>query len=75
MGEVLQPLASEVDQVVNLIEKVLSFVVTQQSMGNARDRLGVGWEGYHENRRCSRDTYQELYITKYTSIRREKATP
>jgi len=28
------------------------------------------WEGYHESRRCSRDTYPESYITKYTSIRR-----
>ena len=37
------------------------------------DRLRVGWlngfwEGYHESRRCSRDTYPESYITKYTSI-------
>ena len=29
-------------------------------------------EGYHESRRCSRDTYPESYITKYTSIRRKK---
>ena len=43
------------------------------------DRLRVGWlngfagplwEGYRESRRCSRDTYPESYITKYTSIRR-----
>jgi len=36
------------------------------------DRLRVGAlrEGYHESRRCSRDTYPESYITKYTSIRR-----
>jgi len=26
--------------------------------------------GYHESRRCSRDTYPESCITKYTSIRR-----
>ena len=32
------------------------------------DRL---WAGYHESRRCSRDTYPESYITKHTSIRRE----
>jgi len=31
---------------------------------------GPLWEGYHESRRCSRDTYPESYITKYTSIRR-----
>ena len=36
----------------------------------SRDRLRVGWEGYRESRRCSRDTYPESYITKYTSIRR-----
>ena len=43
-----------------------------------RDRLRVGWlngfsflwEGYHERRRCSRDTYPESYIAKYTIIRR-----
>jgi len=29
-------------------------------------------EGYRESRRCSRDTYPESYITKYTSIRRLK---
>ena len=28
------------------------------------------WEVYRESRRCSRDTYPESYITKYTSIRR-----
>jgi len=28
------------------------------------------WEGCRESRRCSRDTYPESYITKYTSIRR-----
>ena len=28
------------------------------------------WERHHESRRCSRDTYPESYITKYTSIRR-----
>ena len=33
--------------------------------------MGPLWEGYHESRRCSRDTYPESYITKYTSIRRD----
>ena len=33
------------------------------------DRLRL-WEGFHERRRCSRDTHPESYITKYTSIRR-----
>jgi len=32
--------------------------------------IDSGWEGYHESRRCSRDTYPESDITKYTSIRR-----
>ena len=27
------------------------------------------WEGCRESRRCSRDTYPESYITKYTSTR------
>ena len=29
-------------------------------------------EGYHESRRCSRDTYLGSYITRYTSIGRKK---
>ena len=39
-----------------------------------RDHTLVGplWEGYHESRRCSRDTHPESYITKYDSIRRER---
>ena len=37
------------------------------------DRLRVGWEGYHESRRCKRDTYPESCITKYTSIRRNQS--
>jgi len=32
-------------------------------------------EGYHESRRCSRCTYPESYITKYTSIRRKPPIP
>ena len=38
----------------------------------AGDRLRVGWEGCRESRRCSRDTYPETYITKYTSMRRKE---
>ena len=30
----------------------------------------LSWEGCHESRRCSRDTYPESYITEYTSTRR-----
>ena len=33
------------------------------------------WEGCHQSRRCSRNTYSESYITKYTSIRRFKENP
>ena len=29
-------------------------------------------EGYHENKRCWRDTYQEAYITKHASTRKQK---
>jgi hypothetical protein len=32
----------------------------------------VLWEGCRESRRCSRDTYPESYIIKYTSIRRKQ---
>ena len=31
---------------------------------------GPLWEGCRESRRCSRDTYPESYVTKYTSILR-----
>jgi len=27
--------------------------------------MGPLWEGYHESRSCSRDTYPESYITEY----------
>ena len=30
---------------------------------------------YHESRRCTRNTYPESYITKYTSIRRIRRIP
>ena len=38
----------------------------------SRDHTLVGplWEGYHESRRCSRDTCPESYITKHNSTRR-----
>ena len=36
--------------------------------------VGLLWEGCRESRRCSRDTYPESYIAKYTSIRRENGT-
>ena len=35
-----------------------------------RSRVAWLWEGYYESRRCSRDTYPESYITKYTSVLR-----
>ena len=43
----------------------------------SRDHTLAGplWEGYRESRRCSRDTYPESYITKYTSIRRKRSRP
>ena len=53
-----------------------AVLVLQQSWVYTGDRLSVGWlgpffEGYRESRRCSRDTYPELFVTQYTSIRRE----
>ena len=33
---------------------------------------GLTWDGCRESRRCSRDTNPESYITKHTSIRRQK---
>jgi hypothetical protein len=30
------------------------------------------WEGFRESRRCSRDTYPESYITKYTQHTKRK---
>ena len=33
------------------------------------------WEEYHESRRCSRDTYPESYITKYTHAKRTTSCP
>ena len=47
-------------------------LVTYSGAHASRDHTLVGplWEGYHESRRCSRDTYPESYITKHTSIRR-----
>ena len=36
---------------------------------------GTSLGGYHGSRRCSRDTYPESYITKYTSIRRKVRSP
>ena len=33
------------------------------------------WEGYRESRRCSRDTYPESYITKYTLVYEDKTQP
>ena len=40
----------------------------------SRDHTLVGpfWEEFRESRSCSRDTYPESYITKYTIIRRLK---
>ena len=33
-------------------------------------RVGWLWEGYHESKTCSKDTYPESYIPQYTGIRR-----
>ena len=48
----------------------------QDPHNRVRDHTLVApfWEGHHESRRCSRDTYPDSYITKYTSIRRKCAS-
>ena len=38
--------------------------------GREASLFKVQWEGCHDSRRCSRDTFLEIYITNYTSIRR-----
>ena len=45
--------------------------VSPLPVGDRHPLVGPLWEVYHESRRCSRYTYPESYITKYTSIRRE----
>ena len=42
---------------------------------NDHTLAGPFWEGYRESRWCSRDTFPESYITKYTSIRRQSVFP
>ena len=44
------------------------MVTTGDASAFALSRL---WEGSLESRRCSRVTYPQSYITKYTSIRRK----
>jgi len=39
-------------------------------LNRGRTLSGPLWAGYRESRRCSRDTYPGLHITKYASIRR-----
>jgi hypothetical protein len=41
----------------------------QNAFSNRMHGLGTSLGGYHETRRCSRDTYPESYIIKYTSMR------
>ena len=54
-------------------EKILEENKLFPFRSNAENLYGVtDREGYHESRRCFRDTYPESCITKYTSIRRLK---
>ena len=46
-----------------------------ESFRNKADCRFAFWEGYHESRRCSRDTYPESCIAKYTSMRRLNPVP
>jgi len=62
---------SEAGSYVRLIDSC----ITRQQLPREWQELG-GWTSSHplaprsDSRRCSRDTYSESYITKYTSIRR-----
>jgi len=38
--------------------------ITMEDSSFRRDLAHFCWEGYHESRRCSRETYPESYITK-----------
>ena len=44
--------------------------MTDSGLIGLRVQRGGSLEGYHESRRCSRNTFPESYITKCTSIRR-----
>jgi len=48
----------------------LMAMIDSGLVGSTHTHAGPLWEGYHESRRFSRDTYPESYITKYTSMRR-----
>ena len=45
--------------------------IGQKGPNVARGFAGRGSHESHESRRCSRDTYPESYITRYTSIRKQ----
>ena len=72
--EVVQEAVQEVKEVwlclcraaFSQVEMLSLRLIDQGSVGSTDSH----WEGYHESRRCSRDTYPESYTTKYTSIRR-----
>ena len=57
------------------LDKVLSALLERRERGVSRviDSGLVGiWGGFRESIRCSRDTYQESYITEYTSVYEDK---
>ena len=48
---------------------VLKSGTVEQVSGGGLTMVDSGlWEGYHESRRCARDTYQKSYITTYTIL-------
>ena len=71
--------SSDIQDLVKLIQKDVTWLVfkarTLSLSSRLKDLLGpvtrVG-VGYLESRSCSRDTYQESYITQYTSATRVK---
>jgi len=59
----------------NLCERLTTWLPLSSEHGTyktVKARLWP-WEGYRENRRCSRDTYPESCITKYTTYTKIKS--
>ena len=69
MSPIACDIAAETEVGINRMNcQFMGAVTTGDASAFALSRL---WEGSLESRRCSRDTYPQSYITKYTSIRRK----
>ena len=60
-------------RVPRIIREHLDLDNSRFSWSRDHTLAGPLWEGCRESRRCSKDTYPESYITRYTSIRRYSA--